>query len=173
MRPSDFEELQRIVEDTYRPKNREKEKLNLTYFGFLPTGERVEITDNNTYQKDISIIFVSYVKTRRRVMDINTEDFSDKDEEENELQLPEMANFQIDEYVNTKLLRTFSSDINENKNKLINNINENLNESVKKSLNDLVLADSKEKINKHMNIIRKSISSLTDKLFRKKKNVKI
>ena len=172
MRPADFEDLQKLVEDTYRPKNREKEKLNLTYFGFLPTGERVEITDDNTFQKDISIIFVSYVKARRRVIDINTEDFSEKDEENIELEIPQMENFQIDKYVSSKILRSVSTEINENKDKLIQNINENLNKAVKNSLNDLVLANSKEKIDSSMKNIRKSISSLANKLFKKKNTCK-
>lgn len=170
IRPSNFQDLKELVEKTYKPKNREKEKLNLIYLGFLPSGERVEITNDKSYQKEISIISVCYVKENKSLPDINLDDFSEKDE--SEVEIPEMKTINIDQFVSSKLLKSFSLEIKENKDKLIQNINNNANENIRKSLNDLILADSKDKIDKSMKNLRKSISNLTDKLFKGKKKCK-
>ena len=172
IRPTKFEDLKKYVQETFKPKNKENQKLYLTYYGILPTGERFEIKDDSTFRDDNSIIFICYIKKRKPIFDdIKSEEFFKNEEEENlEDEIPEMTNIKIDEIIQPGLLRTISFEIKESQNNMIKDIKERLNENLKESMNDLILSASKEKINNNMSGFRKTFSNLTNRLFKRKKN---
>ena len=60
IRPSDYEGLRKLINSKFNPKEKKNQTLCIT--GILPSGERIEITDNETYSKNISLFLVSYKK---------------------------------------------------------------------------------------------------------------
>ena len=58
IRPSDYEGLMEFINSTFKPKKKQNQNLCIT--GILPSGERTEIKDNETYSKNISLFLVSY-----------------------------------------------------------------------------------------------------------------
>ena len=171
IRPKKFQELQKLVETTFKPENKEIQKLYLTYYGIGPTGERFEIIDDSTFRDDNSIIFICYIKKIEPMFDdIKTNEYFKIGDEKLELEIQKMENIKIDKIIQPYLIRHKSEEIKESQKNLIKDIRKRLNDNLKESMNDLILSSTKEKINKNIGGFRKKFENIINSLFKKKKN---
>ena len=60
IRPHNYESLKENIFTKFNPKK--KKNLIISITGILPSGERTEVIDDDTYKKDISLFIVSYKK---------------------------------------------------------------------------------------------------------------
>ena len=119
--PKNYEDLKENFNSLFKPRNREKEKLVLSFNGFLPSGERVEITDDKTFNKNISLFFVCYTKKRKEqksllLPKIDTEELFKSESIEIQQETKEIENFNINEFLN--LRNSVSMQIKEDTKKL-------------------------------------------------------
>ena len=71
IRPSSFEEFKKFI-STYNEKKNTTRKI----VGLYPSGERIEIKDEESYKKEISIFLVLNVQIKKKLFsDINTKGF--------------------------------------------------------------------------------------------------
>ena len=172
IRPSNFKDLNKIITSTFKPKNKEKQGLLLSFNGIHPSGGRVEITNDKSFEKDISIIFVCYRKKKKQIGKIFPEDDdTDKIFEEEQLTFDDdIPILNINEIVNLK--KSVSSSIKIEQSKIFQNCIENINTKFDKKLSnsvqDLILRSSQENIKNNFNILRNSIKSSKSKLFERK-----
>ena len=172
IRPKKFQELQKLVETTFKPENKEIQKLYLTYYGIGPTGESFEIIDDSTFRDDNSIIFICYIKKIEPMFDdIKTNEYFKIGDEKLELEIQKMENIKIDKIIQPNLIRHKSEEIKESQKNLIKDIRKRLIDNLKESMNDLILSSTKEKINKNIGGFRKKFENIINSLFKKKKIV--
>lgn len=102
----------------------------LTYYGILSTGEKIEIIDDKTFLKNISIIIAYYkkIKEKKKVNDFNIDDIF-KDEVEEEILIPnEESNklFNVNEYIIQNMKNKVTIESTENQNNIINSLKKDL-----------------------------------------------
>lgn len=169
LRPLDFKNLKELVEHTFKPKNKESTNLYLKYFGFLPSGEKVEIKDDKTFKKDISIFLAGYIKKKFDIFD-DPMIGEPPEEEKIDLDAPEAEPLNINNYLSSKdLAKSFSLDLNKCQSSLLDNLNQNLNDALHNSIEDLILKSSKEKIDNNISSFKRTFSNFTEKIFKSKK----
>ena len=174
IRPSNFGELNKIFTSSFKPKDKEKQKLILSFNGILPSGDRIEIKDDKSFKKDISIIFVCYKKLKKQIGNIFGNDEPDDDIiGEDHLKIDDhIPNLNINEIINLK--KSVSSDIKIDQTKIfqncIDNINSNFTKKLSGSVQDLILRSSQENIKNNFNDLRKSFKSSKSILFERKDN---
>ena len=172
IRPSNFQELTKIFTSTFKPKDKEKQKLILSYNGILPSGDRIEIKDDKSFKKDISIIFVCYKKLKKQIGNIFDENEPDDDIlGEDHLKIEDhIPNLNINEIINLK--KSVSSELKIDQTKIFQNCIDNINSEFAKKLSssvqDLILRSSQENIENNFNDLRKSFKSSKSKLFERK-----
>ena len=172
IRPSNFQELNKIFTSTFKPKDKEKQKLILSYNGILPSGNRIEIKDDKSFKKDISIIFVCYKKLKKQIGNIFDENEPDDDIlGEDHLKIEDhIPNLNINEIINLK--KSVSSELKIDQTKIFQNCIDNINSEFAKKLSssvqDLILRSSQENIENNFNDLRKSFKSSKSKLFERK-----
>ena len=172
IRPSNFQELSKIFTSTFKPKDKEKQKLILSYNGILPSGDRIEIKDDKSFKKDISIIFVCYKKLKKQIGNIFNDDEPDDDIlGEDHLKIEDhIPNLNINEIINLK--KSVSSELKIDQTKIFQNCIDNINSEFAKKLSssvqDLILRSSQENIENNFNDLRKSFKSSKSKLFERK-----
>ena len=171
IRPPDFQELKNIFTLSYKPKDKEKQGLLLSFNGVLPSGNRVEISDDKSFLKDISIIFVCY-KKKSKIMSgqiLVDDDINNLFEEEQVKMDDEIPILNINEIIDLK--RSISSHIKLDQSKIfqncIENINSEFNKKLSSSVQDLILRSSQENIKNNFNNLKKSFKSSKDKIYEK------
>ena len=176
--PKNFEDLKEKFRSLFEPRNREKEKLFLSYNGFLASGERVEITDDKTFNKNISLFFVCYTKEKKdkkslKIPNINTDNLFQSENIEIQPESEEIENFNINDFI--KLRNSVSTEISNKKMDLaksfIENVNTSFNEQLAQSVKDVMLQFSQKNIEKNANDLRKSFQSSKNLLFERKNSI--
>ena len=171
IRPSDYEGLMEFINSMFKPKKKQNQSLCIT--GILPSGERTEIKDNETYSKNISIFLVSYKKETHSTL------FGDFKPElyfrHESLEIPELpkSEQQLPNLKETtrRLSMKFKEDHRKIYNNFIGNFNDKLNEYLNYSMKDIVLGATKENIKK-IDTLRKSFIKKNSELLEKKDSCK-
>lgn len=171
IRPSDYEGLRKLINSKFNPKEKKNQTLCIT--GILPSGERIEITDNETYSKNISLFLVSYKKEIQSTLfpSFKPESFFQLKTAE----IPKLTKSKH-ELPNLNLItRKLSMKIREDHNKIFNDFMENLNDSLNSYLNNsmksIILGATNKGINK-INDLKKSIIRKNSELIERKNSCK-
>ena len=174
--PKSFEELKDKVNLSFKPKNKSKLKLFLSYNAIYQNGEKKEITDDLELNKNIFYIFVCYKKKSGKHLIIPQNDLNSLFSEEDlnvELNFPEKIDidntFNINEFL--KIKEAVPQEIKLSQDNLFNscieNINTSFNDELSKSATDLLNLSIKN-INKNYEDLRKSVNLSTKNLIQRR-----
>lgn len=175
-RPKTFEDLSNKIKAKFNPQDKTKKKQVLSYIGLHPFGKRVEITDDSTLDKYISIILVCYKKNAGRnivIPDVDVDSFFCQEEDlSTEIDIPEkMDNFNINDFI--KMRESLSTEIKDNQNKLFNSYMENIKNSFSEKFNESaydLLFSSMKNINKIFNNLKNTVNISSKKIYLKKES---
>jgi Trp operon repressor len=168
IRPPDFESLKKTIDEKLKP--REKKNYSLLITGLLPSGERTEVVDDDTYTKEISLFIVSYKKASRGPLfsSIKAKSFFSQ----KNLELPDFSS-------NTSRLsdfRNISEEIKKDQIKrfdsMINDLDESFDKSLNESVQEIILSATQENIKK-VDKLRSSFMNINSKLKEKKDKCKM
>ena len=166
IRPPDYQSLEDTIYKKFKPK--ENKNLIISILGIFPSGERIEVVDDDTYSKDISNFIISrekkpifpILKSRTYFTESNIE--LPKSLESNYI-IPNVEDFK----------KRYSFKVKDEQKKLFDDMMSDLDESLDKSLNknvqDIILGTSRNSINKIDNLkkvlfnIRSDINKKSDK----------
>ena len=171
IRPPDFEGLNNTIANKFNPKPKKNYSISIT--GILPSGERTEVTDDDTYDKEISLFIVSYKKASRGPLfpDLKPKKFFTQ----STLELPTFSNTSksipnINEFMSKQ-----SQEIKDEQIKRYDSMISNLDLSLDKSLNDsvqnIILSASQSNIKK-LEKIREDFNKFNQKIKEKRDNLK-
>ena len=155
LRPQNYEELKQLITKEYSPKDKSPNST-LLYFGILPSGDRVTISDDLTFQKDISIIFACYQKNSMNSEIsrlINPISYFSKDNIKPQIKEDDIPILKIDDeiYHRMKSMK-MPEHILKHKNLIEDYIKKPKEpfENIKKNITELCLSSSKENIKKSL-----------------------
>ena len=163
IRPPDFESLRKTINDKLKP--REKKNYSLLITGILPSGERTEVVDDDTYTKEISLFVVSYKKASRGPLfsDIRAKSFFSQ----KSLELPDFSSNalnisdfgSISEQIKKDQIRRFDT--------MINDLDESFDKSLNESVKEIILSATQENIKK-VDKLKSSFMNINSNLKEKK-----
>lgn len=166
IRPHNYESLKKNIYTNFKPK---KKNLIISITGILPSGERTEVIDDDTYKKDISLFIVSYKISRGQIFP----DFQPKNYFTiSNLESPEFSepNYIVPNVEDFK--RKYSNRIREEQNKKFDSIISDLDESIDSSLNRSVqdiIFSTKQEYAKKLNQLKLTIFNVSKTLNKKEK----
>ena len=154
IRPSNFEELQNLIHKEFSPRDKSP-KYIFYYNGILPSGDSVELTDDLTFQKEISIVFAYYQKKPKNsdfLEFIDPKSYFSRDDLKIQIKEDDIPTLKINDEILFRRMKSvkISDDILEHKKNIENYITQPKDpiENIKKNINELILSSSKENIRK-------------------------
>ena len=177
IRPPSFNELEKLISTLYTNKDKDNTKTKI--IGLCPSGERIEINDEETYKNNISIFIVLNLRKKKLLLpDINTKGLFHTennylDNLRHSLNITNIKPKKIENETFSNFRKSINSEIEKTKNSLIDNfMRKDSNEMLKleKSVSDII---EKIEIKNKMNInnLRQSLTIFKKNVVKKQNSL--